>query len=496
MSTFDTQAREDSISCQNQEHEQLKSPTDLERNRQMQLTLHDLQRTMDPMIAASVYNNHYSPLTSLPEPILERLLTACIGTDAVSAHCLGRVCRKLRHLIHSPRIWTSVMHSDVAYADDGSDLLGKAIERLRRCIQRDGMCRACKPWFALPAEVFTKWFNNMSSLEGRDRPNPVIHCKFDSETEPTIHCGDCGTHHDMQAFSPYYHDMEWRPRCLGRQGGVQLCEHKHVFWVDIENHINHWRAQSEAKDYWDKCIADFLIECQDPSHDARCTPDGSPTWPRARLMTEQAHPNEVLLRLEWQPHSGPNAFNLTPYGRIPAHEARALFKRHKEGAAGILCPSRAPQNHSPAMMCFDPRVCSCLEYKGAVAPDGIHRSPLGPDLQPDNCRWDHGYRKCHNVILGRRGGYTGIYATPHRPTEDSMCVMTIYWTDVSICSKTDDKINPDHGWFHAMDPDTYDRPFPSTELLCKDENCLNYYRRPRSLPCASEGHRPCDCFWV
>lgn len=298
----------------------------------------------------------------------------------------------------------------------------------------------------------------------------------------------------MQAFSPYYSDMEWRPRCLGRQGGVQFCEHMHVFCADIENHINHWRAQFEGEDYWDECIADFYVECHDPSHNARCTQDEPPTWPRASLKMGHDNPNEILLRLEWRPHSGPDTFNPTSEEQIPAHEARELFKGHQGGAARILFPSRHPLNHPPAIMCFDPCVCSHLDYKGEVAPDGTRRSPLGPDLRPDDCRWDHGHQSCHSVVLVPKGINTGVNVTQHRPTEDSICVVTTYWTEVKVSRKTDGKINPGHGWFHEMDPETYDRPLPSTELLCKDENCLNYYRRPKSIRCASQCHRPCDFF--
>ncbi|KAJ4285967.1 hypothetical protein N0V90_013533 [Kalmusia sp. IMI 367209] len=36
----------------------------------LQLTLHELQRTMDPLIAAQVYNNRVCPLSRLPEELL------------------------------------------------------------------------------------------------------------------------------------------------------------------------------------------------------------------------------------------------------------------------------------------------------------------------------------------------------------------------------------------------------------------------------------------
>lgn len=205
----------------------------------MQRTLKDMQRTMDPMIAARVYNDNHSLLTSLPRPILQNIIEACIDIYVVSVHCLLRVCRRLRRIIHSPPIWEFSVHPVIIWADDGSDLPGEAKERLRRYIQLDFLCVPCNLWFALSAEVYTGWFKDLCRSENRGRRPPTLHCNFDSETFPTIHCEDCGTHHDNQAFSPSYQDTDSRPRCLGRQGGVQLSEHMHVFWIDIENHISH-----------------------------------------------------------------------------------------------------------------------------------------------------------------------------------------------------------------------------------------------------------------
>ena len=144
-------------------------------------------------------------------------------------------------------------------------------------------------------------------------------------------------------------------------------------------------------------------------------------------MTGENDPDEVLLRLEWQPHSSSDAFNLVE-GRIPAPEARGVFQRHQEGATGILCPSRAPQNHPPAIMCFDPCVCNRLDYKGSVTPGS--KCPLsGPDPRANDCPWNHEYCNCHKdhkVLFSRRGMDTGVRTTRHRPTRDSICLMAHY----------------------------------------------------------------------
>lgn len=43
---------------------------DQDYNRALQVTLHSLHRTMDPLIASQAYNNRFYPLTRLPEELL------------------------------------------------------------------------------------------------------------------------------------------------------------------------------------------------------------------------------------------------------------------------------------------------------------------------------------------------------------------------------------------------------------------------------------------
>src|SRR5690606_31368988 len=58
---------EDGISPQDEDNGQGERRIELEQQRRMQLTLQNLQCAMDPVIAAGVYNNNYSPLASLPK---------------------------------------------------------------------------------------------------------------------------------------------------------------------------------------------------------------------------------------------------------------------------------------------------------------------------------------------------------------------------------------------------------------------------------------------
>lgn len=51
------------------------------------LTLYGLQRYMDPLIAAQVYNNRSCPLNRLPEELLLNILNF-LDDDAITLHCL------------------------------------------------------------------------------------------------------------------------------------------------------------------------------------------------------------------------------------------------------------------------------------------------------------------------------------------------------------------------------------------------------------------------
>jgi hypothetical protein len=77
---------------------------------QMLLALHELQRTMDPLVAAQVYNNRFSPLARLPEELLLLILES-LSDDAPTLHCLRIVSRTFFRLTYQPRVWMHIGHT-------------------------------------------------------------------------------------------------------------------------------------------------------------------------------------------------------------------------------------------------------------------------------------------------------------------------------------------------------------------------------------------------
>ena len=449
------------------------------------VTLRDLERTMDPLIASHVYNIKNSTLASLPEEILLRILEL-IGDDAVTLHCLRRVSRVFRRLVYEPGIWRHLPSAELLLPS--SDKRRQMYRRLKK----DGTCDRCKLWCPVPVRglfrQIIQWFH--LCITGEEH-----RCGFfESGLSRLPHCHPCGTHHDIRAFS--HPRMDYRI-CLGRQGLVQLCEHVHISWANIEGHISKWRKQRlgnwQAED-WEACFNDFSIECQDPSHNTRCTADEAPTWPRARLQTHGDYRHRALLILEWKPHSGLDFFTLTASGQAPAAELRKLFYSYRQGAGGVLFPS-CYSSPLPEMACFDTTQCRCLSYEvgnsQALTPgDPLEHENFFNELFPSG----------DSHFYSRSSPSQNVCVRKHWPrgASVSVCLVTIYERRVSLFHMRDDvKINPSHDWFHAMDPATYTRPDWGTDPpLCKDATCMNYYRRPRLLRCLildKPIHHDCNC---
>ncbi|KAL7626244.1 hypothetical protein AAE478_003014 [Parahypoxylon ruwenzoriense] len=320
------------------------------REKQYQMLL-NLQRTMDPWIAAQVYNNNYSPLGRLPEELL-LLILYYLDNEILSIYCLGRVSRTFRRLIYEPDIWKYAFPGEYPFSLEHIWTLPLDLRsQLQQRLQKDGMCDECKLWCDAPVEGLFRLFTQACNLDtNRNRGYCTIGCFCKFESAPCrsrLYCDACGNNHDVSAFSLSNQFSTKRDRrCLGRQGAVQLCEHIHVAWTTVETHIAIWQ-QRKPRD-WQACFGHFVIECHDPSHDTRCTAEEAPTWPRARLRTAEHYPDLVVLNLEWKPHSGLDTFTVTPDGRVPASELRSLFQKYRQGPGGIQLPSY-PSSPLPEM---------------------------------------------------------------------------------------------------------------------------------------------------
>ncbi|KAM0259443.1 hypothetical protein ACHAQJ_003337 [Trichoderma viride] len=469
--------RQERLKEQDNKHKQQEQQEQQEQRR-MLLTLSDLQCTMDPLMAAQVYNNNYSLLCRLPDELLLHILR-CLGDDILTLYCLRRVSRSFRRLINEPDIWKHMLlplsrrftYTTEAYWSLPIDLK----KQLKQRLQTDGMCDRCKLWCDLPVKGWFQQSIQASNLDVK-RYRLYGNCKFGfrfmSDRRP--HCDVCGSYQaSSSSFSSYQHHKGER-RCLACQGAVRLCEHVDISWATIAAHITNWQQRKPGD--WQACYDDFDIACQDPSHDTRCIAEEAPTWPQARLQSAEYDQNLVVLILEWKPHSGLDAFTRTPDGQAPALELRALFRRYRQGPAGTLFPSY-PTNPLPEMVCYGPTECGCLHYgkednKRLSAVEPSKHASFFLDDWPFGCRALHSsYRDHGHGLNGNR-----VCMSKHWPrgTGNSVCLVTAYERDILVCHQTDrNKIKPTHAWFHAMDPDTYPHPSARHALpVCKDKDCI------------------------
>lgn len=486
----ETNAREDRFLKQTQaceaEMRMLWDKIDRQQAQALRLDLRELQRTMDPLIAAQAYNNRVCPLTRLPEELLLNIIDF-LADDPVTLHCLQIVSAIfLRLLGRKSVIWKGAWYWSSYDRGQARHLRNDPL-RLRyiRLLQRDGRCDNCRRWNDA---------HMRSSYSG---------CQFKQIKRHTLHCHSCGSLHDISQFSHHYQlpgEHRGERQCLGQQGSVQLCEHVQITWASIKARIDAWRQQQRggqgSRDQQvEACLGSFNIECHDASYDTCCTASEAPTWPLARLAIGLDR-RSVRLILEWTPHSRIDALALTADGRIPAPELRALFQRLRRlGPVDTLYSSGRP-GALPEMALFSASKClgPFVYYKRGEddnTPPPLESFPPLPS-EPwllQSCCQDLSRR----YNYGENGRMMNI--GPHYPRDaggigiDRQCLAVTYAKDVKVCEMEDMRnpasiLIPTHDWLHAMDTSTYPHPQSShIRPQCRDETCTNYYQRRKGYYC-------------
>jgi hypothetical protein len=223
----------------------------------------------------------------------------------------------------------------------------------------------------------------------------------------------------------------------------------------------------------------------------------------------------VVLVLDWSAHSGDtDALTWTSTGRPFASDMRTLFQRYRQqGPADALVPMHSLSS-LPEMVCFDPNKCRCLHYHTGDSREDLD-APGAADgarqhsklFLPDDCP-AHQHRPSASYTRTNPGLWWTFERTirmrQHWPrgTLAAPCLVTTYRCTVNICDKgiwtstSSFKSHPTHGWFHALDPDTFPRPPGHSLPLCKDMGCMNYYKRPKAFSCKYmpfDMFATCDC---
>jgi hypothetical protein len=458
---------------------------DAQQTQTLLLSLHELQRTMDPLIATQVYNSRFCPLISrLPEEILLCILDF-LCDDPVALHCLRIVSMVFYRLLNRQAvIWRDEWYRPVLFSTRGNAFYLHNVSRLqfRRLLQREGRCNKCMRWNSAGERPL---FDDCQFQQDcRQWPNS----RYEWPPYFKLDCYACRSRHDICQFPSAYLRLSRYPvksLCLGQQGSVQLCEHVQIYWASIQGHIDDWRQRQRQPRVidWQACLNSFKIECQHASHNTCCTTSEGPTWPTARLGTNSSA-DIVILVLEWQPHSRIGELSLTTDGRIPAAKLRARFQMlQRLGPADDLCPPCRP-GALPEMGFFgsSSRFGPFVYYKRGENDEMGLPSALFPPLPSQSCiAWRHRYG------LGFNGKKLDI--RPHYPKDvggtgiSSQCLVVSYKKDIMICktaaiADSTVKIVPTDHWLDAMDTRTYPCPRAShIRPQCREVTCVNYYQR-------------------
>lgn len=329
---------------------------------------------MDPLIAAQVYNQTFSPIYRFPEEILLPIINDCISVDPFALPCLWRVSR-IFHLLITDQFmkgrelqapdWEPNWETVESYSRPFWVLRSQPKNRSR--LQRDRLCPRCK--------------------DGGWGREPDWNCWFNHDYD--IYCRGCGREHSQTCFDisalqksallrkatlqkAVLEKAGLQPRgnlcldnmwkCLGHTGSVKLCEHMHIYWHEVESHILKWQQKS-PKD-WMKHIHDFTRECGHKSHDRRsCGDSCAPSWPRACIRRAEKFKPMVILHLEWMPHTSFASLGVQPQDKqFAAPALRKLFQSYQDGAGGVFFPSHRG-NALPEMTSFRPSRCCCVKYE-------------------------------------------------------------------------------------------------------------------------------------
>ncbi|KAH8780058.1 hypothetical protein F5883DRAFT_600302 [Diaporthe sp. PMI_573] len=476
---------------------------DFEHGRALQLILHGLQATMDPLIASQAYNNRFCLLTRLPEELLLNVLDFLRGDD-VTLCCLRVTSRIFLRLLNGQSdVWSTRIMVGFPCSLERGMLL-----QFRRLLQRDGRCENCRRW----NDAHVRFAHDSCKFQGSYlRQNPTFFgFGYWPNEYARPYCSACETDHDVCQFPMAYHTppqlQNLRPQpCLGQQGSVRLCEHVYITWASIKAHIDDWRrrrlqqrGEGGAGNNWQECLESFKIECYDATHDIRCTTSEAPTRPQARLGTSRGFsdrdPDIVVLYLQWTPHGRVDALMPTTDGRIPASDLRALFRKFRRlGPADMLYPPGYPET-LPEMACLRPsfpiyyEMGEKEERVGDVGSTFPARQPSTSPPSPLN--QEQLSRRCQSLSslkIGRNSRRLDIRshylsgASGHGI--DCQCLIVSYQKGIMVCQATAltdpaVKLVPSGHWLHAMDTRTY--PAQQARQFrpqCRDEFCRNYYQR-------------------
>ncbi|KAK3386637.1 hypothetical protein B0H63DRAFT_558294 [Podospora didyma] len=137
--------------------------------------------------------------------------------------------------------------------------------------------------------------------------------------------------------------------CIGREGFVRLCEHRHVSWSDIEPHL----AQCHSPEMLGKAHPAVML-CDHAGHRASCgRQEEVEMMPSVRISKSILGDSApVVLTLTWTAHE---TLSVNNKGQFNSLEMCKMLERHQKTGAFLLAGA------TPISRCFDHQTnCTCF----------------------------------------------------------------------------------------------------------------------------------------
>lgn len=308
---------------------------------------------MDPIVAAMWHNENLSPLLSLPEHLLLRIISMLSNTGL---ECIRRVARRFPPLcvreILSPQRGNNPRVSKTGPLNWPTFGISSYLRpQFLELIDRDEYCTRC-----LAARKSPSWEQRLCRL-----------------TE-YIHCSACGADHPACLFSATQRIKPARLRyCIGHEGYMRICDHD-------EGTFRLSRLLAEApKRAWYKKKRESVTKgrCKDPGHRKPCekVPGGSFPKSKRDCGSHSGFCNPRSWPVVQEMTQGPHCFAIFWTAHVPfdgqLDSLRPKFEELRESAGKHIVPCQGTTKEPPELRCVDPNDCHCTTYAGA-----------------DNVRWE------------------------------------------------------------------------------------------------------------
>lgn len=370
-----------------------------------------------PLTAPMFHNATKSPLASLPDDIIFRIMSFA---DDVGLFCLRRTCRTMLRLFSDARF--------LRLHDDRSDV--RWISRYYREPDDNELRPNAEP-IAWRRTKDLPWKRERLTEKNRAVLLPLLrrdlYCETCRTVDPGVesrlqnehlYCSGCKISHPAGLFSYEQRrrqDDDSSRLCIGREGHIRVCEHRTVSWDDVEMYRSSGYLHKRQHD------------CRHPDHFSNHPPPGSPLpcpgedvwaqgvfvrfWAFRTVQKWTASPScrwglghRPALTIRRHLHlSIPNLGQANKLDYVDLL-AQTEWLRASGGASYIFGdkPGRSPLEMIP----FDPNFCSCVNV-----PRAPHAGNSNNDDDDDKnaAGWvfsNRGYPSNQCPVHGRGGAAT------------------------------------------------------------------------------------------